>query len=72
VTKNWSWKYCVKSKMEKIVTRFQPIRRVSDFTDSQAGVEKMDSICMMMIVIGESLKNLDKSPRKAPAVLSGG
>lgn len=44
----------------KIVTRFQAIRQVSDFTDSPAGVEKMDAICMMLIVIGESLKNLDK------------
>ncbi len=44
----------------KIVDRFQAIREVSDFTDSSAGVEKMDAICMMLIVIGESLKNLDK------------
>jgi uncharacterized protein with HEPN domain len=33
---------------------------VSDFTNSPAGVDKMDAICMMLIVIGESLKNLDK------------
>ena len=33
---------------------------MSDFTDSPAGMEKMDAICMMLIVIGESLKNLDK------------
>jgi uncharacterized protein with HEPN domain len=44
----------------KIVARFQVISQVSDFTDSQTGVEKMDAICMMLIVIGESLKNLDK------------
>jgi uncharacterized protein with HEPN domain len=44
----------------KIAIRFQSIGRVSDFTDTPAGVEKMDAICMMMIVIGESLKNLDK------------
>ena len=44
----------------KIVSRFQPIRQVEDFTDTPAGVEKMDAICMMLIVIGESLKNLDK------------
>jgi uncharacterized protein with HEPN domain len=50
----------IEDAAEKIGTRFQPIRQVSDFTDSQAGVEKMDAICMMMIVIGESLKNLDK------------
>ncbi len=44
----------------KIIDRFEPIRRISDFTHSSAGVEKMDAICMMLIVIGESLKNLDK------------
>ena len=31
-----------------------------DFTDTAAGMEKMDAICMMLIVIGEALKNLDK------------
>jgi uncharacterized protein with HEPN domain len=44
----------------KIVDRFKAIHQVTDFTDSTAGVEKMDAICMMLIVIGESLKNLDK------------
>ncbi len=44
----------------KILTRFLAINQVSDFTDSSAGVDKMDAICMMLIVIGESLKNLDK------------
>jgi len=31
-----------------------------DFTHSDAGMEKLDSICMQLINIGESLKNLDK------------
>ena len=44
----------------KISNRFQVIHQPSDFTDSPAGVEKLDSICMMLIVIGESLKNLEK------------
>lgn len=44
----------------KIISRFQPIQRVNDFTNSPAGMEKMDAICMLLIVIGESLKNLDK------------
>jgi uncharacterized protein with HEPN domain len=43
----------------KVVDRFKVIHQVSDFTDSPAGTEKMDAICMMLIVIGESLKNLD-------------
>jgi len=44
----------------RVVSRFEAIGEVSDFTDSPAGMEKMDAICTMLIVIGESLKNLDK------------
>jgi len=45
---------------ERILQRFAPVKEASDFTDSAAGMEKMDAICMLLIVIGESLKNLDK------------
>jgi uncharacterized protein with HEPN domain len=45
---------------DKVLARFHPIEQVADFTDTPAGSEKMDAICMLLIVIGESLKNLDK------------
>jgi uncharacterized protein with HEPN domain len=45
---------------KKVIQRFQVINNPNDFTGTAAGVEKMDAICMMLIVIGESLKNLDK------------
>ena len=45
---------------ETVLKRFEPVMTVSDFTDSSAGLEKLDSICMLLITIGESLKNLDK------------
>ncbi len=50
----------VLNSAETIMSRFEPVKEVSDFTESSAGMEKMDSICMLLIVIGESLKNLDK------------
>lgn len=50
----------IEEAASRISVRFEPIHQVSDFTGSPAGVEKMDSICMMLIVIGESLKKLDK------------
>lgn len=40
--------------------RFEPIKSANDFTDSEWGMEKLDAICMQLITIGESLKNLDK------------
>jgi uncharacterized protein with HEPN domain len=43
-----------------ISKRFQTITSPDDFTHSDAGMEKLDAICMQLIAIGESLKNLDK------------
>jgi uncharacterized protein with HEPN domain len=48
---------------DKIISRFGMIKEIVDFTDSPAGMEKMDSICMQLIVAGESIKNLDKITR---------
>jgi uncharacterized protein with HEPN domain len=45
---------------QKVIKRFEPIKAVDDFTDSEAGMEKLDAICMQLIAIGEALKNLDK------------
>lgn len=50
----------IQDAAQKVVQRFQIINKPNDFTDTSAGVEKMDAICMMLIVIGESLKKLDK------------
>ena len=50
---------------QTILKRFEPIKTVSDFTDSPAGMEKLDSVCMLLIAIGETLKNLDKTTNKS-------
>lgn len=43
-----------------IARRFAPIRSAEDFLKSEAGLEKLDAICMQLIAIGESIKHLDK------------
>jgi len=45
---------------QTILKRFQPITSCDDFINSEWGIEKLDSICMQLIAIGESLKNFDK------------
>jgi uncharacterized protein with HEPN domain len=45
---------------QKILKRFEPIRSANDFTNSEYGMEKLDAICMQLIAIGESIKNLEK------------
>ena len=50
----------IQSAAETILKRFRPVGSFRDFTDTGAGMEKLDSICMLLIAIGEALKNLDK------------
>ena len=35
-------------------------KNADDFCDTEEGQEKLDSICMKLIAVGESLKNIDK------------
>lgn len=44
--------------------RFEAVDSIDYFTDTPAGMEKLDSICMQLIAIGESLKNIDKITNK--------
>lgn len=43
-----------------VLARFEPVKSIDDFTGSPEGWEKLDAICMQLIAVGESLKNLDK------------
>ncbi|MDY0320781.1 MAG: hypothetical protein RBR23_03505 [Arcobacteraceae bacterium] len=54
----------ISNAIETIQKRFEPIKNVSDFTDTPEGMEKLDSICMLLIAIGESIKNIDKITNK--------
>jgi len=46
--------------IDQIQKRFQSIKSSDDFLRDDAGLEKLDSICMQLINIGEALKQVDK------------
>lgn len=55
------------STLEDIITslkliqqRFQSIKNPDDFLKDEQGLEKLDSISMRLIAIGEGFKNVDK------------
>lgn len=48
----------------KILHRFSSIQQVEDFTDNQAGVEKMDAICMINQTLTRIFKE-EKNSREA-------
>ena len=51
-------------QLEQAINRVQErthnIHTVNDFLSTPGGMEKLDAACMVLIAIGESVKNLDK------------
>jgi len=54
ILKNIAW------SIDQIIKRFQTIKSSDDFISDDVGCEKLDSICMQLINIGEALKQIDK------------
>ena len=54
ILKNIDW------ALDQINRRYQVIESSDDFTKDDLGLEKLDSICMQLINIGEALKQIDK------------
>lgn len=46
--------------LARIARRFQNIQSADDFLDSEQGLDMLDSICMMLIAVGENFKSIDK------------
>ena len=52
--------YDIQSAIERLQERTGRIHTIDDFLDSSNGMILLDATCMLLIAIGESLKNLDK------------
>ena len=52
--------YDIQSAIERLQERTLRIHDVDDFLGSSDGMILLDATCMLLIAIGESLKNLDK------------
>lgn len=50
----------IQSAIERIRERTKGIRSVDDFLSSEQGMIVLDATCMLLIAVGESMKNLDK------------
>lgn len=54
----------VNTAIERILERSETILSPDDFLNTPSGVERMESICMLLIAIGESIKRIDKATGK--------
>ena len=48
----------IDNAISTIKFRFEPVTSVDYFLDTPEGQEKLDSLCMLFIAIGESLKKI--------------
>jgi uncharacterized protein with HEPN domain len=55
----------VLNALERIPRRFANISEPSDFISSEEGLDKLDSICMVLIAVGEELKKVDRKTEGA-------
>ncbi len=49
------------SAIERLEERTKEVHSIDDFLASSSGMVLLDATCMLLIAIGESLKNLDKT-----------
>ena len=49
------------SAIERLEERTKDVQSIDDFLCSSSGMVLLDATCMLLIAIGESLKNLDKT-----------
>ena len=54
----------LKKSLEEIIQRSERIRFADNFLSSNEGVILLDSICMKLSAVGESVKNLDKITKR--------
>ena len=50
----------VLTALERIPRRCADISQPSDFLANEAGLDRMDAVCMILIAAGEEFKNIDK------------
>ena len=50
----------ISDALSRVARRFENIHSSDDFLDSEHGVDMLDSICMMLIAVGENFKSIDR------------
>ena len=55
----------IQTALDRILKRSETILTPDDFLMTPSGVERLESICMLLIAIGESVKRIDNATNKA-------
>ena len=50
----------ISEALDRVARRFEGIHSADDFLVSEHGMDMLDSICMMLIAVGENFKSIDR------------
>lgn len=54
----------IEAAVQRIITQNEHVETVNDYYCTPWGMERLESTCMLLIAVGESLKGIDKDTRK--------
>lgn len=54
----------IEAAVQRIITQNENVETVNDYYCTPWGMERLESTCMLLIAVGESLKGIDKDTRK--------
>lgn len=54
----------IEQTVERVIEKSVKINSYHDYYESPAGMERLESTCMLLIAIGESIKGIDKITEK--------
>lgn len=54
----------IEENLQTVLQRTSEVQTADDFTSSEKGMILLDSVCMKLVAVGESIKNLDKVSNK--------
>ena len=54
----------IKTATQRLITQNEQVESVKDYYNTPWGMERLESSCMLLLAIGESLKGIDKDTNK--------
>ena len=54
----------IESAVQRLITQNEKVETVNDYYCTPWGMERLESSCMLLIAVGESIKGIDKDSNK--------
>ena len=60
----------IRDAVQRLINQNENVETVNDYYCTPWGMERLESSCMLLLAIGESLKGIDKDTNRTPTYIS--